>query len=128
MPDFVGKLFEEKASIESQLPLGLVSSFGLTGLNLPHLNQSQIVADDINKEAIPTEQANPQDTMGTESPSSSGNILKWIIIIAILALIAWWFLGRNQVRTEPVEYMDDTVTPQSQVDTIENSGRLGESN
>lgn len=129
MPDFVGKLFEEKSSIESQLPLGLVSSFGLTGLNLPHLNQSQVVADDVNAEAIPTEHANPQNTMGTEEPtSSSGNILKWIIIIAILALIAWWFLGRNDKGADGIEYMNDTVTSQS-ADTMSNrslAARAGE--
>lgn len=129
MPDFVGKLFEEKASIESQLPMGLVSSFGLTGLNLPHLNQSQVVADDVNAEAIPTEHANPQNTMGTEEPtSSSGNILKWIIIIAILALIAWWFLGRNDKGADGIEYMNDTVTSQS-ADTMSNrslAARAGE--
>src|SRR5690606_14631500 len=130
MPDFVGKLFEEKASIESQLPLGLVSSFGLTGLNLPHLNQTHVVADDINAEAIPTEQANPQNTMGTEEPpsSSSGNILKWIIIIAILGLIAWWFMGRNDTGADGIEYMNDTVTSQS-ADTMSNrslAARAGE--
>lgn len=104
MPDFVGKLFEEKASIESQLPAGLISSFGLTNLHLPHLNQTQF-ANDFQDNIPPLERAAPQNIIVPE-PRSSGSVLKWVIIIVILALIAWWFLGRNKTSNEAVEYRD----------------------
>jgi outer membrane protein OmpA-like peptidoglycan-associated protein len=115
MSDFAGKLFEEKASIENYLPVGLVSSFGLAGLHLPHLNQAS------SANIPPIEKVSPHATIVPEPSSSSGSVLKWIIIIAILALLAWWFLGRNKMGTENVQYQGDTTTSRMQVDTTTNS-------
>lgn len=115
MSDFAGKLFEEKASIENYLPSGLVAGFGLAGLHLPHLNQAKGV------NIPPIEKVSPHNTIVPEPPSSSGNVLKWIIIIAILALLAWWFLGRNKTATQNVEYRGDTTALGTQVDTMANS-------
>lgn len=115
MSDFAGKLFEEKASIENYLPAGLVSGFGLAGLHLPHLNQAK------GGNIPPIEKVVPQNTIIPEPPTSSGSVLKWIIIIAILALLAWWFLGRNKMGTENIEYRGDTTATGVQVDTTANS-------
>lgn len=116
MPDFVGKLFEEKGSIENQLPAGLISSFGLAGLSLPHLNQAK-VADDITKNIPPIERTTSRNMTVPEPTSSSGSILKWIIVIAIIALLAWWFLGRKKTSNEVVEYKEDTTVSQLHTDT-----------
>lgn len=112
--DFTGKLFEERASIENSLPRGLKSSLGLSDLHLPHLNQATV------GKIPPIEKVTPQNTIIPEPPSSSGNVLKWIIIIAILALLAWWFLGRNK-GTQNLAYQADTTAKRMQVDTMANS-------
>lgn len=115
MSDFAGKLFEEKASIENYLPAGLASSFGLAGLHLPHLNQTS------GANIPPIEKVSPHATIAPEPPSSSGSVLKWIIIIAILALLAWWFLGKNRMGTENIQYREDTTTSRMQVDSMKES-------
>ncbi len=115
MSDFVGKLFEEKASIENYLPAGLVAGFGLTGMHLPHLNQK------LSDKIPPIEKVSPHNTIVPEPPSSSGNVLKWIIIIAVLALLAWWFLGRNKMGTENIQYKGDTTSSSRHVDTMANN-------
>jgi outer membrane protein OmpA-like peptidoglycan-associated protein len=119
MPDFVGKLFEEKASIENQLPTGLVSSLGLAGLNLPHLNETHIADSFQDQNRVPPiEKVTPLNTLIPEPTSSSGSVLKWIIVIAIIALLAWWFLGRNKIGNKAVEYQEDTLTSQPLTDTM----------
>lgn len=130
MPDFVGKLFEEKASIENYLPAGLISSFGLASLSLPHLNQTHLSdanippIDPLKGNIPPIERVTPQNTIVPEPTSSSGNILKWIIIIAIIALIAWWFLGKNKMGSEDVHYRGDTTVSALHADTMAKSNSL----
>jgi len=116
MPDFVGKLFEEKASIEGQLPAGLISSFGLRDLNLPHINQTQF-AKDFHDSLPPLERAAPPSTLVPES-RSSGRVLKWVIIIIILALIAWLLLGRNKTGNEIVEYSGVYISYKSYINSF----------
>jgi outer membrane protein OmpA-like peptidoglycan-associated protein len=87
----------------------------LAGLHLPHLNQAS------SANIPPIEKVSPHATIVPEPSSSSGSVLKWIIIIAILALLAWWFLGRNKMGTENVQYQGDTTTSRMQVDTTTNS-------
>ena len=116
MPDFVGKLFEEKASVENQLPSGLVSSFGLSGLSLPHLNQAHI-SDSFREKVAPIGKHAPLNPVVPER-SSSGGLLKWIAVIAIIALIAWWFISRNNAGRQTVENRVDTLMSRSLTDTV----------
>ncbi len=116
MPDFVGKLFEEKASVENQLPSGLVSSFGLSGLSLPHLNQAHI-SDSFREKVAPIGKHAPLNPVVPER-SSSGGLLKWIVVIAIIALIAWWFISRNNAGRQTVENGEDTLMSRSLTDTV----------
>lgn len=129
MPDFLGKLFEEKGSIENSLPGGLGASLGLAGLSLPHLNQPPNintnippVVDHVKTNTPPIERVVPHSSITPEPSSSSGNILKWIIIIAILALLAWWFLGRKNEMT-PTTPLIDTISNKMNVDTIGNRAK-----
>lgn len=116
IPDFIGKLFEEKSTIESSLPAGLASGLGLAGLSLPHLNLGTSLNTKAEVPRVPPiEHAVPHATLAAEPTSSSGNVLKWIIIVAIIALAAWWLLGRNK------ENIADTVKLQDSGNAIVNT-------
>jgi|GEM_PF-3356820 len=96
MPDFIGHLFENKASIESALPMGIASTVGIEELNVPNLNPPEIEVDTPASpipEVAPMEENIPPTPLAAE-PSSSGNVLKWIIIIALVVLVVWWFFLR----------------------------------
>lgn len=119
IPDFLGKLFEERATIENQLPAGLASGFGLAGLSLPHLNLGSVDAGGrvppVSPRIPPIEDAVPHASITPEPDSSSGNVLKWIVIVAIIALAAWWFFGRNRAS------MDNVATPRDSANAIMNT-------
>src|SRR5690606_29581940 len=57
----------------------------------------------------PIEHAVPHATLAAEPTSSSGNVLKWIVIVAIIALAAWWLLGRNKGNLEHTVKLQDTA-------------------
>lgn len=120
IPDFLGKLFEEKSTIESSLPAGLASGLGLAGLSLPHLNLGTPLNTNAGTPRVPPiEHAVPHATLAPEPTSSSGNVLKWIVIVAIIALAAWWLLGRNKGNVEsPVKLHDTTSAIVSTADSL----------
>lgn len=102
--DFADRLFEERGSIERSLPLGLISSFSLSHLKSPQLRQPPV------HPVPPMDRAAPESTVMAETTPSSGSALKWVILIIVLALLAWWFLARNNTVNETIPPSSDTIT------------------
>lgn len=123
MPDFIGQLFENKSSIEAALPMGIASTLGIGDLHLPNINPPDINVDNTVEQPIQdipsidptppppieTEPVVPSDAVPPESVSSNGSVLKWIIIIALLILAAWWFMGQRGCNNEGMVEGGDTT-------------------
>lgn len=107
MPQFLGKLFEEKSTIEGMLPGGLASTLGLAGLSMPNVNLGGNTSP--SGSVPPIDRVVPHTSLSPEPPSSSGKVLRWIIIIAVIAIVAWWLLGRNKTAPENTVMLHDTT-------------------
>ena len=103
--DLVKKLFENKSAIASSLPGNLGSTLGLASLHAPeatppvtHANIPDSGSHAHVSNAVPP--ARPHITPVTEvhrnEPTNSGTgFLKWLIPLILIALAAWWLLGRE---------------------------------
>lgn len=110
IPDFIRHLFNQRQAIEEEMPAGLAASLGVSELQTPSaldLSGQETITETVPPEEPvtppvekipPIERTVPHSTLAPEPKSSSGSVLKWIIIIAILALAAWYFLGQKGLQ------------------------------
>ena len=113
--DLLSKLFENKSDIEAALPANLSSAFGLASLSMPEgiggLKTPEMSSTRVPPVSIPTSDSvlhgsdkDPAVRAGKyEEPASSGTgFLKWLIPLILVALAAWWLLGRQDDKAEQV--------------------------
>ena len=112
--DLLRKLFENKSQIASSLPGNLGSTFGLASLHTPDLSHF----DAPGKSAYTPPVNVPPATSHTTVPPtrdvqynepttrSEMGFLKWLIPLILIALAAWWLLGRNGDNDSAVNTAD----------------------
>lgn len=85
--DLIRKLFENKSKIASSLPGNLGSTFGLASLHVP--DETRFVPP-------VSSHIEPVGNVPYSEPASSGSgFLKWLVPLILIALAAWWLLGRD---------------------------------
>ncbi|NEU10489.1 OmpA family protein [Flavihumibacter sp. R14] len=127
--DLIRKLFENKSAIASALPGNLSSTFGLAFLHppeTPHVTHTHLPppGSHAHPEIPPVRNhVTPAKELDRPEPAGSGSgFLKWLFLLILLALVAWWLLGRQEsresldkvgigdsVNTSDTSLMDDTA-------------------
>lgn len=114
--DLLGKLFESKSAISSSLPGNLSSTLGLSVLSMPGLGRdsSTLSATRVPPSTI-SDSGRSHTTVvpdRTDRDTSSGmGFLKWLIPLILIALIAWWLLGRDDKDDDQVVSGTESVSP-----------------
>ena len=121
--DLLGKLFENRSGIASALPGNLGTSLGLASMNVPDLDrrfEAPGTRSDIppvkippitpSSTEIPHREVDPVRHVQHDAPvSSGGSFLKWLIPLILIALAAWWLLGKKGCN----ESADTVITTDS---------------
>jgi outer membrane protein OmpA-like peptidoglycan-associated protein len=111
--DLLRKLFESKSEIASSLPGNLGSTFGLASLHTPDLSHfdspgKSAYVPPVNVPPATSHTTVPpaRDVQYNEPASSGMGFLKWLIPLVLIALVAWWLLGRNGDNDSAVNTSD----------------------
>lgn len=111
IPEFLSNLTEQREDIIREVPDTLAETMGFSvSESAPEVvvpPTTPLTSDPeeplVSKEphsspsddVPPIEKTVPHATLAPEPKSSSGGVLKWIIIVALLALAAWYFFGQK---------------------------------
>ena len=116
--DLIRKLFENKSAIASALPGNLSSTLGLAFLHppeVPHVTHTHLPPPGSHAHPeIPSVRANVTagEPERPEQTGSGSGFLKWLFLLILLAMVAWWLLGRQERKES-----SDTVTVGDSVNT-----------
>lgn len=114
--DLLRKLFDRKSHIVSLLPGTLSSTLGMASVNAPDLKRGVSAGmGDTHSEK------NGQDYTPA---SSGGSYLKWLIPLILVALVAWWLLGRESRNESSALKTGDTLAGQTDTSAMEEAASL----
>ena len=106
--DLLGKIFESKSDIAAALPSGLSDSLGFASINIPKVDIPKV---EIPKVSVPNEVKLPKTNYAEiERPKSGGSFLKWLILLLVILLGAWWIMGKSGCNKTEMTNVTDSLS------------------